>query len=182
MDENLKVLAHNKGVKQFFMHDVELLDGIILPGIVHVELEENLLAGLRNSRRDSQVEMVFDGIGYCGNQFHSAPRAIAGSVGPDVAVHRAEIDRIFGGIRSSLNLPADKADRQYKDNQCDRPHRSLYNGTGSGLSKAYEALGIPHLHHSGNLCTVQCPQRWKRDHLESRNFAHHLSALRVVSS
>jgi len=104
VDENLKVLAHDKSVKQLVMDDIEFLHWIILPRIVHVELEVNLFARFRNSRRDGQVEMVFDRVGYSGDQLHATTRAIAGSIGADVPVHRTKVNGILRGIRRRLTL------------------------------------------------------------------------------
>ena len=66
MDENLKVLAHDERVKQLLVDNIEFFDRIVLPGIVHVKPEVNLLAWFRHPRGHSQIEMVLDWIGNSG--------------------------------------------------------------------------------------------------------------------
>src|SRR2546428_9549568 len=99
VDKNLKVLAHDKSVEQLVMDDIEFLHWIILPRIVHVELELNLFAGFRNIRNNAKVEMVLDRIGHSRNQFHATTRAIASSIGPDVPVHRTKLNRMLPALR-----------------------------------------------------------------------------------
>jgi hypothetical protein len=58
--EELQVLTHDKRVEQFFMDDVEMADGSILPGIVHGELQHRSSSRRWNAWDRTQIQMKFD--------------------------------------------------------------------------------------------------------------------------
>ena len=117
VDEELKILAHDEGVKEFLVNDIEFLDRVILPGVMNVECQANALRGFGDARIDSQIKMVFERIGHSRDQFHSATRAIAGTIGPDVSIHRTKVNGIFRGIGSCRRLSLSEKQTGGNENQ-----------------------------------------------------------------
>ena len=89
VQEKLQILADHEHVEQFFVDDLEFLDGPVLPGIAHHELEIRRLVRLQELRRNVQVERIFGGIGNTRHQLHAAALANAFDVGANVGVHGA---------------------------------------------------------------------------------------------
>ena len=58
--KELQVFAHDKRVEQFFMDDVEMADGSILPGIMHGKLQHRSSSRRWNAWDRAQIQMKFD--------------------------------------------------------------------------------------------------------------------------
>ena len=74
------------------MHDLEIRDGAVLPGIVHFKREIRRLPRFDWFRQYVQVEVVLDRIRQSRDQRHSASGALAGTIGTDIRIHWANVD------------------------------------------------------------------------------------------
>jgi hypothetical protein len=96
--EDLQILAHNEHVKKFFMDELEGGYGSVLPRIVYGERQAGTLAGLDRPGRNAEIEMILDRVRQAGHQSHSAARAFARIVRPNIGIHWADVD-IAGVLR-----------------------------------------------------------------------------------
>ena len=104
VNKELQIPAHDESVKELLVDDREFRHGIVFPWVMHIEPKVDFLVGLDRPRSDRQIEVILNGIGNSGNQFHSTARTRAGTIGANVVVHRTGVDQILLRVRNRWNL------------------------------------------------------------------------------
>src|SRR5262245_25127202 len=122
--EKFKVAAHDECMKQFFVDDIEFSDRVAFPWVMHIESKAGLLLRLRWPGRHGQVEVVLDGVGNAGDEFHATSRTITRTVGSNVLVHWTHPHQVLGRIRRRRDLRLKNTGVKQEENNAQCAHET----------------------------------------------------------
>jgi hypothetical protein len=78
--EELQILAHDEGMEQLFVNEIEIANGPVLPRVVNGELQRRDVFGLRSDRKARDVNMKLGWLGHAAEQRHAATAAGTGVI------------------------------------------------------------------------------------------------------
>src|SRR5207253_7718263 len=116
------------------------------PRIVNLERQVRRLTRFDRPRRHIQVQVILDGIRKPRDQRHAATRALAGTVGSNIRIHRTDVNitGILRGKRRNRSLRAAGDDDDHQDHETeDRTRHFLASAFSSGSRRTVAPGGMP---------------------------------------